>query len=498
MKKLKDKKVPVMFQKVREYNDSLTDTRFMDVKIWLMHLGENYNGSYFSKEAVEKAIPSLANTPILGYVQAKEDDSDFSDHRSIIVKKDGEYTYKYIGSAYGTIPETNNAQFEKRVGDDGIEREYLTVMGKIWRKNDEAVEIFERDTIKGQSMELHDDFEGEFKEDGLFHFTNFKFFGACALGDDVPPAMNSATIEQQFSNKGMHDYIQAKMEEFKKLVEMQKKDNCNSGMKDNTDIILDQNKGGNKMDREKLIAEFKKLLQANSVENEFGLKSYNSYYIDHNDTHLFTQSLDGKLVGLEYTVSDEEVVEVNFESSKPLKVEFTIVEEEVATSLKSSEIVEFEVGTRGKEVEQSLTTKFTNEKEVAVGEISVKLADAQSKFDALETEVKDLRTKLEGYTTKERQEQEEAIFAKFSKVFTDEDTEFVEVKAKASEYENLSELESTLYTLAGKKALSSFSAKNDEDDDEGKEKNKNVKIKVDFSEDLDVNPILAKHFGTKK
>lgn len=492
--KFKDKKVPTMFQKLNQYSDVMTDTRFTEVKIWLMHLGENYNGSYFSKEVVEKAIPTLANTPILGYIEAKEDESDFSDHRSILIKEDGKYKTKYIGSAYGTIPETNDAQFETRIGDDGVEREYLTCKGLIWRKNDEAVEIFERDSIKGQSMELHDDFDGDFKEDGLFHFSDIKFFGACALGDNVPPAMNSATIEQQFSKIDMHDYIQTQMEVYKSLVELQKNDDCKSGAnKVETDIIINQTKGGNTMDREKLIAEFRKMLQENSVENEFGLKSQSNYYVDHSDTHLYVQSLEGKMTGLEYTISDEEVVEMNVESSKPLKVEYAIVEEEVASSLKVSEIVEFEIGTKEKEIEKSLTDKFTNEKEVAVGEISLQLVDLQGNYATLETEVEGLREAISVYTTKERQEQEEVIFAKFSKVFTDEDVEFVEVKSKVSEFEKLSDLESTLYTLAGKKALSSFGMKKDE-----QPKNTNVKIPVDFNVDKDVNPILSKYFGNQK
>ncbi|MCD3328207.1 hypothetical protein G8V02_15305, partial [Clostridium botulinum D/C] len=85
-----NKKIPVIFQKLDQYESEYSDIRFLKVKIWLMHLGENFNGSYFSKEVVENAIPSLSNTPILTYIETNSSgEEDFSDHRTIIVVKNG-------------------------------------------------------------------------------------------------------------------------------------------------------------------------------------------------------------------------------------------------------------------------------------------------------------------------------------------------------------------------------------------------------------------------
>lgn len=208
-----DKFAPVIFQKLNTYENE--DSRLLKVKIWLMHLGENLNGSYFDKEIVTEAIPTLANTPILAYIEQNSDDvTDFSDHRMVLTKKDGNFEVKYIGQAIGLIPETNNAKFEVRLCDDGIEREFLTCEGFVWQKWDDPVDIFNRDFIKSQSMELHDDYLGEWK-DKLFHFTKFSFFGACALGGEVLPAMTGSTIEVQFSHKDMFRDIQEKMESFK-------------------------------------------------------------------------------------------------------------------------------------------------------------------------------------------------------------------------------------------------------------------------------------------
>jgi len=41
--------IPINFEMIEE----IPDSRFLKVKIWLCHTGENLNGSYFSKELLE-------------------------------------------------------------------------------------------------------------------------------------------------------------------------------------------------------------------------------------------------------------------------------------------------------------------------------------------------------------------------------------------------------------------------------------------------------------
>lgn len=212
-KKLTNTNIPVIFQKVSQF-----DSRFMQVKIWLMHLGENYNGSVFTKESVERAIPSLKNTPILGYINEENaiGKQDYAGHEMKLVVEDGEYKFKYLGSAYGVIPETNNARWETKRGDDGVEREYLVVDGLMWTKFDDAIGILDRDEFKGQSMELHDDYDGEYDENGFFVFDKFSFNGACILGDGHDPAMQRATIEKTFTADILNKEVHTMVEEFKK------------------------------------------------------------------------------------------------------------------------------------------------------------------------------------------------------------------------------------------------------------------------------------------
>lgn len=207
--------VPVIFQKLDQY--SVEDTRFTKVKIWLMHTGINENGSYFDKESIMKATKTLANTPILAYVEDnKRGERDFSDHRYKFVTKDGERQFVYAGSAYGTIPESHDAHFEYRLCDDGIEREYLVVNGLIWNKIEDGMDILSKKGFTSQSVELVDDnYDGFFDEDGIFHFTHFVFYGACMIGIDHQPAMTNSTVEVAFC-KEFKDEIRNKLEVFYK------------------------------------------------------------------------------------------------------------------------------------------------------------------------------------------------------------------------------------------------------------------------------------------
>jgi hypothetical protein len=190
--------LPIKFEKI-EGISNVVDDRFIPVKIYIAHTGENRNRSIFTKEVLEGMIPSLANIPILGYIAVNEDEEqDFQGHEERLVVEDGEFKIKYVGHAYGLIPVDNDAHFEFRYGEDGVEREYLVANGLLWRKFKEVEEIFDRDGgFKSQSMELQpSSVKGHLNDEGLFVFEQAKFEGACILGEGVTPAMISSTIEK--------------------------------------------------------------------------------------------------------------------------------------------------------------------------------------------------------------------------------------------------------------------------------------------------------------
>ncbi len=250
--------IPITFEKIKSYD--ISDTRFTKVKITLMHLGLNLNNSVFNKDVVTKALPSLCNTPILGYIKVDENgDKDFSDHHQILIIEGNEIKVIYKGSAYGTIPESCNPRWEVITGNDGIEREYLVVDGLLWNKID-GVDIFTRDEIKKESMELFEEsITGHFDKENHFVFDSFLFDGACALGDNTTPAMTGASISTNFSVN--LDEIKTKLEQFNNYFSKQ------SQMSNDNDINNDDMKGGEKLTTEMIegiLAEF------NVTSNELG------------------------------------------------------------------------------------------------------------------------------------------------------------------------------------------------------------------------------------
>lgn len=242
--------IPIMF----EATEGVEDKRFTKVTIYIAHTNENRNKSYFSKQVLTDAIPSLANIPIVGFIQVdNHNEADFKGHEQrIVVDQDG-MSLEYLGRAYGIIPENNNARFEEKEVD-GIKREYLVCDGVIWNKFKEAVEIFDRDKIKSQSMELfRDSVEGKLDKNGIFHFSKFKFEAACILGDNITPAMTGSTIEK-FSLYTIQDEFKEMISEFNTYYS-----HLNTH-EENGDNVSFETEGGSKMDEKlELIAKFTQL-----------------------------------------------------------------------------------------------------------------------------------------------------------------------------------------------------------------------------------------------
>lgn len=213
------------------------------VKIVVAHTGENRNRCSFTKEVLTNMIPSLSNIPILGYIAEKEEKKDFTDHADRFIRnKHGKLVYKYVGHAYGVVPESNNAHFEFIVGEDGVEREYLVCYGVMWNKFKEVKDILSSDNTRPQSMELSGNYEGEKDEYGIFHFTKAEFTGLCILGEDVPPAMVSANVTK-FSENFKTEYS-----------EMLQQLNTNFSMKGELDKLEDELKGQTQEDEQQFSA----------------------------------------------------------------------------------------------------------------------------------------------------------------------------------------------------------------------------------------------------
>ena len=186
------------------------DTRFLKITVDVMNVGENYNGSYFSKEVIEENIDSIKNTPILGYIEYDKytRENDFKGHEYVLTRTENGVENKYIGAAFGIVPESCSPRFITKTTDSGREVETLQVDALMWEKFSDATGILKRDSEKAQSIELAvnsiDGYDDE--NDGLFHFTAFKFYGCTILGSGTLPAMENANVKINDVNFSMDDF----------------------------------------------------------------------------------------------------------------------------------------------------------------------------------------------------------------------------------------------------------------------------------------------------
>lgn len=217
-----NQRYPISFSKKNEYETS--DFRFIDVYIDVMHTGANLNKTSFTKDVINKAVPTIANMPILGYVvnELDDEDKDFKGHEHELRITDTDVKYLYAGQAYGVIPESCNPRWIIKDDGTGTEREYLRVDGLIWTKFGDPVDIFTRDVTKNHSVELTDMICEAKRDDGITPVSSFKFDGCCILSTTDPkiqPAMTGSCVTANFSVDDITSQIRERLYEYQALMQ---------------------------------------------------------------------------------------------------------------------------------------------------------------------------------------------------------------------------------------------------------------------------------------
>lgn len=236
-----NQRYPVSFIKKGEYESS--DFRFIDVSIDVMHTGANLNKTSFTKDAINKAVPTIRNTPILGYVvdELDEEDKDFKGHEHELRITNKDVKYVYAGQAYGVIPESCNPRWIVKDDGTGIEREYLRVDGLIWTKFSDPVDIFTRDGTKNHSVELTDMACGPADKNGNVPVGSFKFDGCCILSTTDPsikPAMTGSCVTANFSVEDITAQIRDRLYEYQAIQQNYTAQNDNPSDEEKGDTTL--------------------------------------------------------------------------------------------------------------------------------------------------------------------------------------------------------------------------------------------------------------------
>ena len=234
-----NQRYPISFLKKNEYETS--DFRFIDVCIDVMHTGANINKTSFTKDVINKAVPTIANMPILGYVvnELDDEDKDFKGHEHELRITDTDVKYLYAGQAYGVIPESCNPRWIIKDDGTGTEREYLRVDGLIWTKFSDPVDIFTRDVTKNHSVELTDMICETKRDDGITPVSSFKFDGCCILSTTDPkiqPAMTGSCVTANFSVDDITSQIRERLYEYQSLQQNYSAKNENPSDEEKGDI----------------------------------------------------------------------------------------------------------------------------------------------------------------------------------------------------------------------------------------------------------------------
>jgi predicted RNase H-like HicB family nuclease len=464
--------LPISFSVNNEISDK--NNRFINVTIDVLHTGLNYNGSIFSKEVVDENIETIKNTPILGFItEVPFDDKDFKGHEYVITKTENGVRRKYIGEAFGMIPESCNPRWIIKTTDSGVEREFLQVDGILWSKFQDAADIMLNDIEKPQSMELYPyDIDGYENDDGDFVFTKFSFDGCCILGSSKEPAMENAKIEVQFTMSDFVKSIQSELnDKFTTFTKMVNEKTNQGGIKsmpntDFTQTVLQQFEDISAMVR-----------QHETFTDRWGYECSRYYAVDvqENEVIVVDAKNNYNYFGLSFAMNGDKA-EIDFESGKRKKLRYEDYVE--GSSIEGA----FDFGKHIEEIENTAFSKVeeantkVSEAEGKVAEFETKVSEFETakneieeKYNRVNAEFEEMKPKYEDYVMAEQARIEaeldakkDAEFAKYESVLTD-NVEFEALKEKKAEM-TVKEIESECAILYARKNLAqtNFSKSKDE------------------------------------
>ena len=175
---------------------------FTLAKCFVLATGTNRNGSFISEEAVNNALPTLYNTPVIAHLLVDEDGNyAVGGHDRVLEKnKDGGYVFRSLCVPFGVVPERpDEISYEEVEEPDGRGKHtYLTAPVILWTgRFPELKEAFIKDDVYfGQSMEINVNEHAPYEEDKNYtNIIDFSFSALCLLGESVEPCFPNARVE---------------------------------------------------------------------------------------------------------------------------------------------------------------------------------------------------------------------------------------------------------------------------------------------------------------
>lgn len=376
------------------------------------------NRTVFTDEAIEKAIPSLANIPVVALY--KEDEQTIGGHEvEYEITKDEGLVISYGTHPIGVIPESANVWYEDVI-ENGVQQRYLCADVLLW-KREKVYRLFKKKRSFGVSMEIQ--ITKRNKCDDYDEITEFYFTAIAVLGKEAP-AFKSAnirifsqaeTFEQMLHD--LKDYMEYSLKiggeemedvltqtlETVEVIEDSQTEEATSVTEETTETL--------EVDKTEEVTEATEVVETTVEESTFSEKEEKDEEETDKDSHEEDQDADKDADKKEEKEEDEEDAQSLYSA---LQADYGRLSEELETQRQAYE---------------QLTTEYNSLKET----YEVLVAFKQT----VEME--------------RRTEAEEALFARFSDLQEDEGYE--SLKANAKQF-SLEELETQLYALAGKQLFS--------------------------------------------
>ncbi len=424
---------------------SITDIQdlnssFAKGKIKVMYLGSNQNNSHFTKEAVEKALPSLANVPVV--CNWNKETEEIGGHDvELATDSDGKLVLRTLTDPCGVVPKDATFSFQEENIDENTVREYLIADDVILWKRQPVYQHIAKENKVSHSMEIaiH---KATKDPDGILHIEEFEFTALCLLGN-CEPCFEGSCLEL-YSLQSFGNQMSQMMKEFKTYL---------SEFELHTTNQTEIPKGGNKtlnnqttstipVDasfalESRVESELRRLVRAEKVETHWGLEP-KRWFVDYDKDKsevYYTNRDDSLLCGSPFSISGDEIT-----------IDFSQV------TAKKWAIVDLEDGDKQVEI-------FTTKELLEVADsLSAELSSSKEAFSSLELENANLKADLEllkqykaNIEISEKKGEFEAMFAKFADL-----SGVAEFEALVTEISNdalsfsVSEIEEKCYAIRGK------------------------------------------------
>lgn len=380
-------------------NFERVNPEFMRVKVNVCYEGENRNWSNIGEPVLMDLAETIYGVPVIGEID--EENKVFKGHGGKLEISDDGFKMIQTTIPYGFVDPTTPYFFENILEKDGMTvNKYLSCYAYLWRGRYPILdEVFENHV--GQSMEIAVE-DGEWLENGMFDIKKARFQALCLLG--VEPCFESAKATIGYSADEAKDLYKEMVETFKQYTV--------------------EELGGETMPN---------VLDNETVENEAPIVAPESEV-----TEEFEDN------NVEPEVAEEPVAEPVENETEEVVEEAPAVEEEAET-VETQETVD-EEAVVDPEVDYQARCE----------ELEAILANATRELEVMRAEYTRLVNFEAEILEEQRNEAEEALFAKFTELEGYEG--YAELRAKAREF-SMEDLELKLFALLGKKNFSMFTSK---------------------------------------